>query len=629
MGRNLLKLANKPLAMLIIATLLPLAACAQVSPAAKTNSAAPSTGAAGKSDAALSQLNYLHTDGANIVDSQGNVVKLTGVSWFGMETDTLAPHGLWARNYEEMLDEIVKEGFNTIRLPFSNEMFDSNLTPQGIDFYLNPDLKGLSATEIMDKIVTGAGERGLKVLLDRHRPTAGSQSKLWYTDEVSESQWIADWQFLAKRYLGNDTVIGADLHNEPAGDSTWGTDDPKTDWRLAAERAGNAILDVNPRWLIVVEGIEKSEDNFGNVMGWYWMGGSLQWARVYPVRLKVPNQLVYSAHDYGPNVYEQGWFSDPEYPNNLAGIWDHYWGYLAKNGTAPVLLGEFGGRSVGNDTEGIWQRTLINYLKDSGMSYTYWSFNGNSGDTGGILGDDWKSVDEAKLAMLAGYQDKLLGNKNPNAVDKSAVAGQRPDLRAIKGLHMDTQKAKWTKTLMPELHVANRSLDPMDISNLEMRYWYTADGAAGRYEPGSQSIAIDGVRITGTKQQIDGSKVKAELVADPQGAASVDPIYYVKITFDKGVIVPPRDSLAVKVRVSKKDGTTYFQDNDYSRREYHWYTEWDQVAIYRDGNMIWGMDPYQFKALAKQKEMQREQREKEARKATANDGGWLNLPKLW
>ena len=59
-----------------------------------------------------------------------------------------------------------------------------------------------------------------------------------------------DWKMLAQRYAGNTTVIGADLHNEPHAEGTnpaatgacWGCGDTARDWRLAAERAGNAIL---------------------------------------------------------------------------------------------------------------------------------------------------------------------------------------------------------------------------------------------------------------------------------------------------------------------------------------------------------------------------------------------------
>lgn len=330
-------------------------------------------------------------------------MRITGISWFGMETDTFAPHGLWTRNWQEMLDEIVQLGFNTIRLPFSNELFDPRNKPSGIDFTLNPDLKGLSGIEIMDVIVRGAADRGLKVLLDRHRPDKNAQSSLWYTPQIGEERWIEDWKMLAKRYLGEDAVIGADLHNEPRGEATWGDGNLKTDWRLAAERAGNAILAVNPNWLIVVEGIERYRDDN------YWWGGNLKGVAEYPVRLSVPNRLVYSAHDYGPGVWGQAWFSHPNFPANLAKLWDDHWAYIQKDGIAPVLMGEFGGRSVGVDKEGIWQRALVDFLKSRGLSYTYWSLNPNSGDTGGILKDDWKTVDRAKHDLLATYMWPSLG----------------------------------------------------------------------------------------------------------------------------------------------------------------------------------------------------------------------------
>ena len=111
-----------------------------------------------------------------------------------------------------------------------------------INYLQNPDLQGLTSIEVLDAIIEEAGAKGLKVVLDRHRPTSAGQSDLWYTEEVSEEQWISDWVMLAQRYAGNDTVIGVDLHNEPKGAATWGTGDLATDLRLAAERAGNAIL---------------------------------------------------------------------------------------------------------------------------------------------------------------------------------------------------------------------------------------------------------------------------------------------------------------------------------------------------------------------------------------------------
>lgn len=323
---------------------------------------------------------------------------MTGVNWFGMETATFAPHGLWSRNWQDMLKQIAATGFNTIRLPFSNELFDPASLPGSIDFTKNPELKGLTGLELMDRIIEGAAEQRLVVVLDRHRPSADAQSQLWYTDRVSERRWIEDWTMLADRYKSEAAVVGADLHNEPHGTASWGDGRRETDWRLAAERAGNAILAANPDWLVIVEGIERVGDDF------YWWGGNLAAARQYPVRLSRPDKLVYSAHDYGPQVYPQRWFADPNFPRNLAAVWDRHWAWLRREGVAPVFVGEFGGRSVGQDPEGIWQRQLVDFLKVSGLSYAYWAWNPDSGDTGGILKDDWLTVDQAKLAVLASYQ---------------------------------------------------------------------------------------------------------------------------------------------------------------------------------------------------------------------------------
>ena len=453
-------------------------------------------------------LNFLHTDGALILDSKGSPVLVTGISWFGLETENYAPHGLWVRSLESFLDQIVDLGFNTIRLPYSNQLFDSSSIPNGINFDLNPDLKGLNGLEIMDKVIAGAEERGLKVILDRHRPDSRAQSELWYTSQFTEERWISDWVMLAKRYSGTDTVIGVDLHNEPHGSATWGTDDLATDWRLAAERAGNAILDVNPNLLIVVQGVEQYQGEF------YWWGGNLMGVRDHPVRLNRPNQLVYSPHTYGPSVYPQAWFSEPSFPDNMPGIWDKNWGYVHKEGLAPIILGEFGGRSVETDKEGVWQRALVSYLHENKISYLYWTLNPNSGDTGGILLDDWQSVDPKKEALLSGYQFPLIGSGQgagtPAATAPSALASpasttsmpatstagatvpattapptskagapiaSSSPLRAagLSVRYHTSNQADQSSDAKPEFIIANHSPASVRLEDLELVYWFTDD----------------------------------------------------------------------------------------------------------------------------------------------------------
>jgi endoglucanase len=212
---------------------------------------------------------------------------------------------------------------------------------------------------------------------------------------------------LATHYRGNTTVIGADLHNEPhsiqgGGGACWGCGDPKFDWRLAAEKAGNAVLAANPDWLIIVEGIDCVSGTGDPQCGWW--GGNLSGAAQFPVRLSVPNKLVYSAHEYAISVFHQTWFDDPNFPANMPALWNHFWGYLEQQNIAPVLLGEFG-TTLQDPRDRVWLQSLMQYLGTgpTGIDFTFWSLNPNSGDTGGILNDDWTTVNTAKESILQPY----------------------------------------------------------------------------------------------------------------------------------------------------------------------------------------------------------------------------------
>ena len=343
----------------------------------------------------------LSTIGRTIVDAKGKVVLPRGVNWFGMETDTHAPDGLWKRDYKEMLAQIKSLGYNLIRLPYSVAGLRS-LNVNGIDFGIgsNKELQGKTPLEIMDLLIQEAERQGLLILLDSHRLNDQQIPELWYGDGFTEADWIDTWKMLAIRYKNQANVIGADLKNEPHGQASWGDNNINTDWRLAAERAGNAILSVNPNWLIVVEGVEKNVP--GQKLPQHWHGGNLEGVKRYPVRLSRSHKLVYSPHEYGAGVYNQPYFSAFNFPQNLIYRWQIGFNYIASENIAPILIGEFGGRKVDlNSQEGIWQNELVKYIQKNNLSFTYWSWNPNSSDTGGILLDDWQSVDLPKQQLLS------------------------------------------------------------------------------------------------------------------------------------------------------------------------------------------------------------------------------------
>ena len=53
----------------------------------------------------------------------------------------------------------------------------------------------------------------------------------------------------------------------------------------------------------------------------------------------------------------------------------------------------------GGDNEK-WMNALASLISERGLSHTFWCLNANSGDTGGILKYDFKTVDEEKLKLV-------------------------------------------------------------------------------------------------------------------------------------------------------------------------------------------------------------------------------------
>jgi len=289
-------------------------------------------------------------------------------------------------------------GFNAVRLPFCPATLD-NAPVSSIDYSKNSDLQGLGSLEVLDRVIAELDKNGIYILLDHHRPDCNAISELWYTSEYSEQDWIGDLIFLADRYSDKPSFIGIDLKNEPHGAATWGTGNPDTDWDQAAARAAQAVLAADPDILVFAEGIQEnpvcsSESN-------HWWGGNLEPQNC--AQLDIPeNKLVFSPHVYGPDVYAQPYFSDPSFPSNMPPIWDQHFGYLTNEGRV-IVPGELGGRyGHGGDPDDVaWQDALIDYFADRQIcNFFYWSWNPNSGDTGGILQDDWSSVWQDKVDNL-------------------------------------------------------------------------------------------------------------------------------------------------------------------------------------------------------------------------------------
>jgi endoglucanase len=368
----------------------------------------------------------LHTSGRWIEDAHGKRFKLASVNWYGADEADYVVAGLDRQPLAAIAKLIAGYGFNSVRVPWSNELVETNPVIADTRLGANPELRGRRALEVLDAVIVALAHEGIVVILDNHVSTAvwccstSDPNTLWYNGTYSEASWLADWKTMAMRYRDQPAVVAADLRNELRGKATWGTNDATTDWRLAAKKGGEAVLSVNPNLLIVVEGLAYSLD-FTSISSTFTSAAQTDKAATF---FSVANRLVWSPHDY--SFDHNGIVSYDGAQPALKTQLGNKWGYLLVQGqpyTAPVWVGELGTcntnasciDSTDSSKAGFWFAGIRRYLAEADIDWSYWPWNGTAANGGagsgrtvdtvetyGVLDPAWTGPSIASL--LSGLQ---------------------------------------------------------------------------------------------------------------------------------------------------------------------------------------------------------------------------------
>jgi endoglucanase len=386
-------------------------------------------------------------------------IQLNGISWSGSEGANLAPDGLWKRNYKEVITQIKAIGFNAVRYPYCPSTL-KNIPVGGINYNANPTLKGKKSLEIMDIILDEFKNQQIYILIDHHRPDCEKISELWYTATYSEKDWIADLTFIADRFSSNPYFMGLDIKNEPHGTATWGNKNPKTDFNQAAQRAAKVIYDINPNVLTFVEGMGNNDSCDAPLEKWW--GGNFSPMSCVPFDYTglISSKIVFSPHVYGPDVYNQEYLTG-NLKEKMPAIWDSHFGFLTKT-NATVVPGEFGGFYKPGSKDREWQDAVIDYFIDKKICNSfYWVLNSNSDDTGGILVDDWLTVNLDKVNNLKRLYKSCNPNYNPPAYTQLSTKAEASKVTAnfVLGANGD-----WG--FCGDFNITNNNLMPASILRL-------------------------------------------------------------------------------------------------------------------------------------------------------------------
>ncbi|GAB4197767.1 MAG: glycoside hydrolase family 9 protein [Roseiflexaceae bacterium] len=131
--------------------------------------------------------------------------------------------------------------------------------------------------------------------------------------------------------------------------------------------------------------------------------------------------------------------------------------------------------------------------------------------------------------------------------------------------------------IKPQFNIVNIGGSSVPLSELTIRYWYTADGDR------PQSFWCDYATI-------GCDKVRASFVKLASARPGAD--FYLELSFTGGTLAPNSQTGEIQARFNKTDWSDYKENNDYSfKPAKHAFIDWSRVTLYRNGTLIWGQEP--------------------------------------
>lgn len=147
--------------------------------------------------------------------------------------------------------------------------------------------------------------------------------------------------------------------------------------------------------------------------------------------------------------------------------------------------------------------------------------------------------------------------------------------------------AATSEDIQPEIHLQNKILTSVLLNEIEIRYYLTLDGEQVNALTWSPSGSIPNpvkccfVGLT--------ANMVVELVALPTPVTGAD--HYLKITFTTDNSIFLRYTDVAELRLATYTNDPLVQSNDYSFNPSSTFIAWDHITVYRNGNLVWGVEP--------------------------------------
>ncbi len=430
---------------------------------------APYVCAAGKK---LSQSDFVHTQGRNIIGTDGKTIEIRGMALGNCVYDN--PSSPPSNHHsEKAYKELSEMGFNCVRFYLNYGIFESDSKPYEYK---------KSGIEWLDKNVKWAKKYGMGIIFNMHCPQGGYQSQgngteLW-TDKNNQDRLAALWRFIASRYANETAVWGYGLINEPVVPLKDDKDETAEQYFSLVRRLTEEIRSVSPYQMIFAERLCAAKDiSSGKPADWNLFDLENSFPEtgdsntVYEFHFYTPHKFTHQYAEWTGNggknasypsdelteiIYENSWtgFEKAKKKSEHDG-----WSYfesdpVSSNNKRNIAVAALNVNGIGNG-EAYFDDIVITEISASGSStikYSY-DFSASAGEfypwssdgTGSIefCGDDGHS--EKGCAMISGAKSDFTASASGIAMKKDCkyvISGYIKSGSENACIRLDFAKAK-------------------------------------------------------------------------------------------------------------------------------------------------------------------------------------------
>jgi len=321
------------------------------------------------------------TSNQNKIFLNGNDVHIKGITWNGLDSDTISFFGLWKHSLEFFMDQLRLQNFNTILVPFSAEWSYYHRFARPFHSVISNDFECINKTslEILDLFFEKTLRKNLLVVFQLNRLHKDFLTDVWFNEpEYNSTIFYDSWFNILDRYRTQKNLVGIDIFNEPYGKANFKIDS-NFSWSNFCLEFLDTIQDRYPEnsWLFFIQGINYGQNYQNNTFN--FTGKSYE------------NRIIFTPHVQDSQFPKT--FTQKTSVDTLFLEWNSNFGFVNQS----IMVTKSKSRST------IWANFLINYLNQKQMNNVFlWEINND--DTNGIFLEDWQSFDNTKLSIINALQ---------------------------------------------------------------------------------------------------------------------------------------------------------------------------------------------------------------------------------